>query len=196
MTGVPKAFGLLEHFFFGRIQKQFRIFHQIGFRLPSMLANMKFWFLSALILICGLSAVTAQEDFEDGACSVPPVVKQAFRQFHPQAEEVYWENWNHGYRTSFYENGYSRELRFTASGEWVCLCTFLEMTELPRPIQSFLAKRFPDWETPSVVTRVDTPGPTSFYKVCFEIPEGLLELSFDEKGNLIKEQLESTMDEE
>lgn len=161
-----------------------------------MLANMKLWFLLALIWVCGAPAALAQEDFEPGLCSVPSVVKQAFRQFHPQAEEVYWENRGNGYRASFYENGFSRELRFTASGEWTCLCTFLEMSELPKPVQTYLSRRFPEWETPSVVTRVDGREKDPVFKVCFELPEGLLELSFDEKGNLLKEQLESGQDEE
>lgn len=131
----------------------------------------------------------------DILCPVPQTVVQGFRQFHPQAEEVFWEVWKNGFRASFFENGLSREIQFTASGQWECLCTYMEVSELPQSIRDFLAKRFPDWEMPSVLSRVETPDKTIFYRANFDMPQGLLELTFDVAGNLKEERLDSYQDE-
>ena len=157
---------------------------------------MKRWVILVLVWVLGAPAILAQEEMEGGVCAVPPGIARSFGEFHPQAEEVYWESRDNEYRASFFENGVSREIRFAASGQWISLCTYLEMSDLPQNIRDQLVKRFPEWEMPSVLIRAETPNQPPCYRVCYDLSNGFLELVFDQQGKLTEERLESNQAKE
>lgn len=138
-----------------------------------------------------LSGVWAQEEADEPLCAVPPGVKQLFHEVHPGAEEVFWEVWKNGFRASFFENGLSREIQFAETGQWVCVNTYVDLSELPPAVRDFLARRFPEMGMPSVLCRVETPARGVLYRVNLDLPNGLLELTLDTGGKLLEERLET-----
>lgn len=124
-------------------------------------------------------------------CAVPAALRSNLQQQHPEAEGVYWEPWNQGFKVSFFENGASKEQFFAASGQVICACTYLEASELPSQIRQFISSRYPNLDTPSVVLKMERPSHSTLYRVHLDLPEGLLELVFNESGQLKGENLES-----
>jgi hypothetical protein len=157
---------------------------------------MKFlWFSMVFFYLC-LSGAMAQSESDEFACATPPVLRQAFSRQHPEAEGLFWERWDQGFKASFYENGSSREVCYSANGTTLQACTYLELEELPLQTRSFLTSRFPDWERPSLLAKVERPNHSVFYRVHFDLPEGLLELIFNEEGILKGENLDAYHREE
>ena len=122
---------------------------------------------------------------------VPLAIRNDFEQRHPEAEEVFWEPWERGFKASYFEKGLSKEQFFTASGQPVYGCTYLEAYELPQAVQEFLRNRFAGNCIPSVVLRMERPNRSVLYRVHLDTREGFLELVFDESGSLRGENLES-----
>ncbi|MCB9283934.1 MAG: hypothetical protein H6563_07675 [Lewinellaceae bacterium] len=156
---------------------------------------MKFWLLLVVYWLGSITPVLAQWDGEDPVCPVPVGVQKAFQDRYPDAEEVFWVKGEHDFRASFFENGLSREIRYSPTGQWLCACTYLELADLPSTIREFLARRFPDWEIPSVLFKMEHPDHSVCYRVHFDLPEGMLELTFNPKGVLLREKLDSIRDE-
>ncbi|MBK7335130.1 MAG: hypothetical protein IPJ00_02740 [Saprospirales bacterium] len=90
-----------------------------------------------------------------------------------------------------FENGLSREIQFAETGQWVCVNTYVELSELPQAVRDFLNRRYPHMEMPSVLCRVETPARGVLYRVNLDLPHGLLELTLDVGGKLLDERIET-----
>lgn len=152
---------------------------------------MKLVWLSLFAVFFSLPAASAQMDGEDTVCAVPQPIRKGFQQQHPDAKEVYWETWEKGFKASYFEKGLSKEQFFTAAGQPVFGCTYLEFYELPAAVQQFLNNRYSGRCTPSVVLKMERPNRSALYRVHIDIQDGLLELVFDETGQFRGENLES-----
>ncbi|MFZ2900920.1 MAG: hypothetical protein WA004_19965 [Saprospiraceae bacterium] len=148
---------------------------------------MKFFLNLLMAVFFALPAASAQMDGGE----VPLAIRNDFEQRHPDAEEVFWERWERGFKASYYEKGLSKEQFFTAAGQPVYGCTYLEAYELPKAVQEFLRNRFSGNYMPSVVLRMERPNRSVLYRVHLDTREGFLELVFDESGCLRGENLES-----
>lgn len=163
---------------------------RLGWRSYRIIFNMRLWLFLIPIWAGNFSGVWAQEA-DEPLCVVPLGVKQLFQEVHPGAQEVYWEVWKDGFRASFFENGLSREIQFAETGQWVCVNTYVELSELPQAVRDFLNRRYPHMEMPSVLCRVETPARGVLYRVNLDLPHGLLELTLDVGGKLLDERLET-----
>ena len=148
---------------------------------------MKLFLTSLMAVFLVLPAASAQMD----GVEIPLAIRKDFQQLHPDAEEVYWEPWEKGFKASYFEKGLSKEQFFTAAGQPIYGCTYLEVYELPQSVQEFLRNRFAGNYMPSVVLRMERPNRSLLYRVHLDTREGFLELVFDEGGNLRGENLES-----
>lgn len=148
---------------------------------------MKSFLTILLAILFALPAASAQMD----GVEIPLAIRKDFQLRHPGAEEVYWEPWERGFKASFYEQGLSKEQFFTAAGQPVYGCTYLEPYELPQAVQEFLRNRFAGNCMPSVVLRMERPNRSVLYRVHLDTQEGFLELVFDENGSLRGENLEA-----
>ena len=157
---------------------------------------MKFWFLLVIFGLGSTPRIFAQWDGEDSMCTVPVVIKKAFQDAYPKAEEIYWVKRGNDYHASFFLEGLSKEIGYSSSGKWLCACTYIDLDDLPKTIQDFLAHRFPEWEIPSVLQKIERPDRSVFYRVNFDMHEGMLELTFNMKGTLTCEKLDAYRDEE
>ncbi|MBK8491029.1 MAG: PepSY-like domain-containing protein [Saprospirales bacterium] len=157
---------------------------------------MKFWFLLIIFGLGSIPRIFAQWDGEDSLCAVPVGVKKAFQDQYPKAEEVYWVKGKNDYRASFFVEGLSHEIRYSSSGQWICASTYLDLADLPKSIQDFLTHRFPEWEIPSVLQKIERPDHSFIYLVNFDMPEGMLELTFNNKGTITSEKMDTYHDDE
>ena len=158
-------------------------------------ADMKLWFLLLVYWLGGITPVLAQWDGEDTLCPVPMRVEKAFQERYPGAEEVFWVKGDNDFRASFFDKGVSQEIRYSPTGQWLCACTYLSLADLPKSIRDFLAQRFPDWEIPSVLLKMEHADHSVCYRVHFDLPEGMLELTFDSQGVLLREAMDSGRNE-
>ena len=158
--------------------------------------DMKFLFLFIVLWLGGIPPVSAQWDFDDNPCAVPTEVKSAFQKKYPNAKEVFWVRYKDQYRASFFNKGLSHEIHYSDQGNWICACTYLDLKDLPQPAQDLIAQRFPNWEIPSVLLKMEQADHSISYRVHFEVPEGLLELIFSQEGYLTQEKMDIYQEED
>jgi hypothetical protein len=153
---------------------------------------MKIHFIGSILMIAFLQLQTqsllAQAD-------APKAVLTTFVQMFPDAEEVYWDNDEEHFIAYFFHEAHEVEATFRRNGEYLQKVITLEYDELPKAALSYIEKEFGrNFDYPGI-TKVVTPTGESFF-ASFETETEIVNLTFDNKGQLLNKKAESIDDDE
>jgi len=123
-----------------------------------------------------------------GAQDIPDTVERSFARRFAQAENVIWDTDEDGdHIAMFLLSGKDMSAQFHEDGEWVSTTTYIDQAEIPRKIQSTVAKQFSDYEIYDVA-RVETPGGV-YFEAMLESENDALLVQINADGGILKREI-------
>ena len=134
------------------------------------------------ILFALSSAVFAQENESSHHISVPAVVKTALKQKYPEAKNVGWEKEKGNYEANWGgKSGEDNSVQFTPSGNFIEIVKAIPVSELPKPVLTYIAAHYKGAKLGDLGKVSDAKGRTSY-----EVEIHGKDVIFDENGNFVK----------
>jgi len=117
--------------------------------------------------------------------NVPAVVKDAFAKLFPNVKEVKWEKENKDYEAGFVNNGEITTANFDKKGNLLETETIIDIANLPKTIEEYLAEKYNGFRISEVSKVVDVKGVITYET---EITKGKIikDLIFNQNGKFIK----------
>ena len=147
-----------------------------------MLRN-SFILLSIFIIFACKNQPKAPKDRTDHATLN---FQEEFAKRFPKVQDVIWDTLDNSFAALFSDNKFEYKVVFDKNGVYQYTVTFIEQTDLPRPIQSIIEKKYKN-AAAAVIMHVDN-GKTKTYQIELETSTDYINLEFDEFGKLLKEQ--------
>ena len=114
---------------------------------------------------------------------VPTAVKNAFTKQHPTAKVEKQEKEEDNYEAEFMLNKLENSAVYDANGNLIQYEIEIPVTEQPKTITDFIAKKMPGKKINEVDQITDSKG-----NISFEVEVDDLDYTFDSIGNLIKKE--------
>ena len=141
----------------------------------------KYSVISLLLLICFTNRINAQRLKPS---DVPTSVKAELTKKYPQAKNVTWEKEKGNYEANWGgKSGEANAVQFTPSGEFVEIENAISVSDLPKPVTTYIDKHYKGSKISEAARVTDAKG-----KQTFEAEVNGKDLVFDEKGNFIKSE--------
>jgi Putative beta-lactamase-inhibitor-like, PepSY-like len=146
---------------------------------------MKKQFYFALLLMFSLSVLRTPLMAQD---QIPAALQSAVTELFPNAKDIEWDNQADEYTVYLMDKAYNVEITFDDNNKWELINTYQSFEDLPEAAQIYLAENHNTSEFNNVI-HMRTPTRTMFL-VNFETETQMINLAFDEQGNLIEKQVE------
>lgn len=155
------------------------------------LESLRFSSLRKRIAACVCAAFFLTFSQEVATGQPPPVaVLNLHSSKYAGSETLDWENINGRYKAAFFlPSGNYAEAIYEPSGKWLHTAIQIVENQLPAKAQTCWKKKYPDIRSVSSLVQKDAPDGTK-YLVSFETATALVNLTFNEKGRLVKKMSE------
>ncbi len=147
----------------------------------------KFVFLLSVIIAS--ASASAQKITKE---NLPPSVAAAFKAKFSIAEKTTWEMDYDKYEAEFTVGKGEFSATFDKEGKWLETETYLKPSDLPKAIKEKLSKKYGELSGYKIeeAVKAETEKETT-YEVDIKRGEIFYELTFDEKGQLLREEKKS-----
>ncbi|HMG68134.1 MAG TPA: PepSY-like domain-containing protein [Chitinophagaceae bacterium] len=112
---------------------------------------------------------------------VPAATKTAFQKQYP-GNKVSWDKEGPGYEANFKQNGKTMSAVLDNNGTIIEIETDISINELPKSVNSYIAKKYPGSKTKEAAKVVKANG-----EINYEAEVNNKDVIFDEHGKFIKE---------
>ncbi|AKD05790.1 hypothetical protein PKOR_17435 [Pontibacter korlensis] len=130
-------------------------------------------------------STTACDSFQESV-DVPEVVQTQFDNLYPAVDKLKWDENPGGYQAAFELSGRSRTAHFDAQGKLLKIDEEIESQGLPEEALALMQRQYDKYELEEA-RRVQT-GEQTTYVVELDYQKDKLELTFNEKGQLLKQE--------
>ena len=114
--------------------------------------------------------------------TVPAAVKGALSKKYPDATKVTWEKENGNYEANWGgKSGEDNSVQFTPSGNFIEIVKAISISELPKPVISYVKEHYKGAKITEAGKVTDAQG-----KLSYEAEVKGKDIIFDEKGNFVK----------
>ena len=138
--------------------------------------------LLGFLLLASTTGLVNAQDVKESL--VPLVVKTAFKKKYPNAQNVEWEKEKRTYEANW--GGKSKEdksVQFTANGDFIEMVKAIPVSQLPAPVIAYVKTHYKGAKITEAGKVTDIHG-----KLSYEAEVNKKDITFDEKGNFIKEE--------
>jgi hypothetical protein len=147
--------------------------------------------LIAVLFALSTASFAQKENVEKGGkgekegkekVTVPAAVKEALLKKYPDAAKVTWEKENGNYEANWGgKSGEDNSVQFTPSGNFIEIVKAISISELPKPIISYVKEHYKEAKITEAGKVTDAHG-----KLSYEAEIKGKDVIFDENGNFVK----------
>lgn len=119
--------------------------------------------------------------------SIPVEVQSALYDFHPTAEDVFWEHREGAIVANFFTSGDLTKVYFDEEGNWLETRARTFIHKMPKPVAAFIHRHYRNAEI-SYTGEVSWPDGRKAYRVESELPSEIVVKIISESGELLEEK--------
>ncbi len=119
--------------------------------------------------------------------SIPPEVQSALYDFHPTAEDVFWEHREGAMVANFFTSGDLTKVFFDEEANWLETRARTSIHEMPKAVAAFIHQHYRNAEI-SYTGVVSWPDGRKAYRVESELPSEVVVKILSESGKLLDEK--------
>ncbi|MFT4754304.1 MAG: hypothetical protein ACI85Q_001861 [Salibacteraceae bacterium] len=138
--------------------------------------------LTFLFVVLQIVGVQAQRD-------IPKNIEELIDDLYPDAAQIQYESDGDDRTIYLLDNGEDVEIIFQENEGWFQITTYVSFENLPKAARGFIEEEYPDQKDYTTIIRVKTRTDTG-YTVNFETDLKMINLTFDESGNLLEREVD------
>lgn len=137
-----------------------------------------------ILLFLGICMIGSQSIAQE---SIPIEVQSALYDFHPTAEDVFWEHREGAIVANFFTSGDLTKVYFDEKGNWLETRARTSIHEMPEAVTAFIDQHYQNAEI-SYTGVVQWPDGRKAYRVESELPSEIVVKIISESGELLEEK--------